>query len=366
MVCWMLPLLMVAGCGKKNESEPILIGHLAPAGLDPVASDQAWRGIQLAVEQANQEENQVAGRRVQVLHPDCNQETLRATAVRLITINKVAALLGGTDASQVQVLGLVAKSAKVPLVAPGGMPNDAGGGFIFHTSVSPAHQGKVLARFAGTQWPGKAMTVLIHQQESLSSAASNLAAAFAQEYRTGGKIVGEWRYKNQAELKDLVRSIDADKPDAVVIAGASDDLMELHKAGLAETVPVLLGTSEGALAPLQARPLGNPVYLATAFVIAGGPVPAQEFARKYQDRFHEAADVHAALAYDSARLLFDGFRWANTVEGDRVRQALAELKTFESVTGPMTFLDQWACRPLFIVRVSNGQAKTVHTDEPEK
>jgi branched-chain amino acid transport system substrate-binding protein len=336
--------------------------------MDPAAAERSWHGVQLAVEEANRAENQVGGRRVQVLHPNCSneKEALRAAAVRLLAINKAAALLGGTDAGQVDVLGLVAEAAKVPLVAAGGLPNRSGG-FVLHTGVSPSYQGKVLARFAGAQWKGKAVAVLTNLQESSGAASRTLAAVFAGDLKTnGGRTVGEWTYKNSTELKELAGSIGAEKADAVLIAGTVEDVLELRKAGLADATPVALGSSEGALTALQARPIPNPVYLATAFIAGQGPAPAQEFARKYQDRFHEAPDVHAALAYDSARLLFEGIRRAGSAEGDKVRNALAEVKNFDSVTGPMTLdPDHWAARPLFLIEVRRGQLRTIQTFDPE-
>jgi branched-chain amino acid transport system substrate-binding protein len=224
----------------------------------------------------------------------------------------------------------------------------------------------MLARFAGTQWKGKSMAVLINIQEGAGPAHSALATVFARDFRKNGHTVGEWTFQNAAELKELAGRVGTAKPDALLVAGTVDDLMDLRRAGLAETMPVVLGTAEGVLSVLQARPLKNPVYLATAFVVEGGPAPAQEFARKYQDRFHEAADVHAALAYDGVRLVVEGFRRANSVEGEKVRTALAELKSFDSVTGPLTLdADHWAPRALFIVEVDKGQTKTVQAYDPE-
>jgi branched-chain amino acid transport system substrate-binding protein len=363
-------LLWAAGCNKKSVPEAIQIGYLAPVTeMDAAARDRARHGIQLAVDEANKEENRIAGRRVEVLFPDCpnEREAVRAAAVRLLTINKAAALLGGTDAGQVEILSLVAETAKVPLVAPGGLPNRTGGGFVFHTGVSPAYQGKVLARFASEQWTNKPIGVLTGLQEGAGPAHSVLATAFTRDYRkNGGQTAGEWTYKNPAELRDLVRLIGTEKPEAVLVAGTVADVMELRKAGLAETLPVVLGTSEGAATPLQTHPLPNAIYLATTFATEVSRKPIEEFVRLYKERFQETPDVQAALAYDSARLLFDGMRRAGTVEGDKVRGALADLKTFESTTGSIAFdVDHWALRPLFILQVSRDKSRTVQTYDPE-
>src|SRR5947209_9095846 len=93
-------LLALVGCGNPPGTDPIFVGHLAPlSGPDKLIGEHARRGILLAVEEVNQEDNRIQGRRVNVLHADTRGETDQAKneAVRLITINKVTALLGGTD-----------------------------------------------------------------------------------------------------------------------------------------------------------------------------------------------------------------------------------------------------------------------------
>jgi len=46
-----------------------------------------------------------------------------------------------------------------------------------------------------------------------------------------------------------------------------------------------------------------------------------------------APDAHAALAYDGARILFDAIVRAGTTDGAKVRDALAQTKDFNGVTG---------------------------------
>src|SRR5260370_37855702 len=91
-----LALLALSGCKPRAETEPILIGHVAPfTGPHRLIGEQAKQAILLAVEEANQEENRGAERRVAVLHVNSHGDldALQPEAVRLITVNRVAALL---------------------------------------------------------------------------------------------------------------------------------------------------------------------------------------------------------------------------------------------------------------------------------
>jgi branched-chain amino acid transport system substrate-binding protein len=306
---------------------------------------------------------------VEVLHPECGSdaEAIRALAVRLTTINKVSGLLAGTDPVAADIVASVAESSKVPLVAPAGIPGRSTGGYVFHTGVAPDYHGRLLARFAAEQFQRRSVVLIVNSAEGARSLPTSVSEAFAREYRqAGGTIGGQWQYKTSAELKELAGRLQASPPDVVVLAGRVEDLEELRRATINEQLPIVYAGAEGAVPELQTNPMKNPVYLATTFVADDGPARAQEFARTYEERFHDRADVHAASAYDSARLLFEGLRRAKDVDGAKVKDALAQLKTFESVTGSISFdADHWAVRPLYVVSLDNGHAKTIRTIEPE-
>src|SRR5216683_1846176 len=92
LLCFVL--LTLWGCKSKTEPGPILIGHLAPlSGPGKRLGQQARQAILLAVKEANEEENRIAGRRIAVLHIDSHGDldALQPEAVRLITVNHVVA-----------------------------------------------------------------------------------------------------------------------------------------------------------------------------------------------------------------------------------------------------------------------------------
>lgn len=363
-------IVLLAGCGHKAEVTPIQIGQVAPAaGSDLAAGEHARQGVQLAVDEANKEGGLVGDRRVLVLHPDAGSspEAVRGAAVRLITVDRVTALLGGTDPVQVdrirEGLDSVAEAAKVPLVAAGGMRVEAADSFVFHVGVAPAEQGQTLAQFAADKFSAKPLAVLVNHGTRLAQANTLLAERFTREWRkSGGRLAGSWTFKNAGELPDQLKSIAAAAPAALVLAGTAEDLEALHRDGLDEKMPVVLGGPEGSLAALQAHPLANPVYLATAFVADLQAAPTRDFVRRFQERFQEVPDVHAALAYDSARLLFQGLRQAQTVAEPKLREALAGIKKFPTVTGEAALnSEHWTYRPLYVVEVIQGQARMVKT-----
>src|SRR5262249_8577071 len=145
------------------------------------------------------------------------------------------------------------------------------------------------------------------------------------------------------------------QPEAIFLAGIPSDLTELRKAMLDETLPVLFAGDERAFR-LLADTGNQAVYVTSAFAADASVSGVQEFVKNYQERFGEIPDVHADLAYDSARLLFDGLSQAKTLEAAKVREALAGLKQFGGITGPLSVgKDHWVARPVFIVRLHKDQ-----------
>jgi branched-chain amino acid transport system substrate-binding protein len=356
--------LLAAGCFHKGASQPVMIGHVAPlSGPDKAIGEHAVHGIQLAVEEANTDGGLIDGRRVAVEHADSHgdRSAVAAMAVRLIRLNRVAAVLLGTDADQVADLGSVGREYEIPLLVPEGLPDRPAGDWVFYTGVSPAERGKALARFAaGIPLKAARVFVLIAVGPDRGPVGAAVAAAFITEFRKkGGTILGQATYKDAAGLKEAVKQLGTAPADAVFLAGAATDLAQLRDAKLDARLPVILGAEEASVEGDPAGPPGPTVYAATAFAVDAGTRQSKQFTRKYQDRFGDAPDVHAVVAHDEARLLFEAIRQAKSIEGAKVREALAGLTDFEGLTGPVSFKDHWASRTVFIIRLKKGRMETV-------
>jgi branched-chain amino acid transport system substrate-binding protein len=355
----------LSGCGRKDTTEPIAIGVVLPAsGPNEAVREHVRQGIRMAVDEANKD-NLIVGRKVEVVMPASGSEPegIRATAQRLVTVNKVIALLGGTDLVHVEALAQVAESSKVPVVAGVGAADHSGNPYLFEIGISASQQSQVLASLATRELNLKTVVVLTSNREASGSSNGLRAAAFEREFRkNGGSLLGDWSFKTPAEIKGLIERIQNARPDGVLLAGSVEDLHELRRAGLDEKQLVLLSTMEGSLPALQREPLSNPVFTVTAFMV---DKQTQEFERKYRERFQEPPDVDAALAYDSARFLFEGLRQAKALEAAKVAEALTGLEHWDSLTGPLLLDKEHRIRrTAYVVRVENGKTTTVRSERP--
>jgi branched-chain amino acid transport system substrate-binding protein len=365
-------LLILSGCKPRAENEPIWIGHVASfSGPDKRIGEHARQAILLAVEEANKEGNRIHGRRVAVRHVDSHGDlgALQPEAVRLIAVNHVLALLGGADAAQVERLGQAAQPYDVALVTPAAVPPELAPENVFSINASLVFRGQVLARFAATQLKAERVAVFTDGRRSESTA---LAEAFNQEFsKVGGHLSRQWIYKSEAELGHAIEAAPAQKPEVILYAGDAAEFAKaralLQKAGL--TMRLLFGGDEARLTALEADPnVSNGIYLATPYVLEGGTPKLQEFAKQYQQEFHEKPDAEALLSYDGVRVLFQAMSRTEALNAAGVRAALANSSSdgFESLTGRLVFnKDHSARRPLFVVRLENGKMHDAKRFDPE-
>jgi branched-chain amino acid transport system substrate-binding protein len=155
----------------------------------------------------------------------------------------------------------------------------------------------------------------------------------------------------------LPEQIQKDAIKVVLFAGKAEDLRELGEL----PVPVLFAGDDGSSRTLLAqRPPSKDLYLVTAFVTDAEAPRAAEFAKRYQKEFSEEADVHAALAYEGMKLLFEAIcQSKDSLTLVRIKEELAKVKDYAGLSGALAFTeDRQLRRPAFVLRLTGGAVKT--------
>jgi branched-chain amino acid transport system substrate-binding protein len=377
--CWFLVVFLVlilfSGCQRKS-TDVVNIGHVASfRGSEKISGEHAKQGIELALQESQEDTGTIDGRRIAVIHVDSGGDVKAADAasVRLAVVNRVVAFLGGTDSVQSSAMEGIARNNEIPLVTSASLPGQVPSDFVFRTGLSPEAQAKKLAEFAGRQQTPPVNRVAILMDGTDKGLSSFLADQFAKEflnekehslagqwtyrkYRKGqAGSEGEWEMKNADELKEINDQIRKSKPDAIFLAGLASDLSHLRKAGLDESLPVFFAGEEGSEHILQAAGGHQPVYLVTAFAVTGDALQ-KDFVTQYEKQFHGPPDVHAALAYDNMRILIDALKRASSPKAVKIKEALEELRNFQTLTGKASFSKEghWLEREALVVKVQDG------------
>lgn len=364
-----LALFALVGCTPPPQTEPIIIGHLAPgSGPQRLAGERAQHGVNLAIRKTTADGKSPSGRRVEVHHADTRAGDNAAAdeTVRLITVTRAVALLGGLAPAHADAIARAAQPYGVPLVTPSPLPGPPGE-VAFSTSVSPDYQGQRLADFAVEERKLKQVVVLTDGRQPIASA---VAASFVRAFRRdAGRQADTWALDADTALADFAARLAKSKPGALLFAGAPRDLVRLRGA-LAEkevSLPILFGGTSADWVELLANgDTAQGVIALTTFVLDDSLPEVKAFAEEYRREFKEEPDLTAASAYEGARILFEAMRRAHSTRPERVREALAGSEPFDTLTGPLTFdrEDHQAMRPVFIVTREGTATKLLKRYDP--
>jgi branched-chain amino acid transport system substrate-binding protein len=366
-----LLLLLLAGCTAKPPTEPIQVAHLLPlTGPDKKAAEDAQHGMLLAVEDINATEQHISGRTIAVRTIDTHDDTdlVQAEAVRLVTLNKVVAFVAGPNSRGTEPLVRTAQTYNLPVVVPTDFPSGTGLNGYVSLTATPAARGEILARYAVKELKPKRLFVLTDQRSPIVVA---LAAAFVQEWpRTGAATLEEWPFRTDSEQLELISDLEKKAPAVALYAGTPANFLKLQGQlrDKKADVTLLYGGEDTGAGVFQLP--GVEAVTATVFAADGLTEKGKEFAKRYEERFHEPPSFAAAQAYDAGRFLFETMQKAKggglgRLRDDQLRSELRDellkVESFESVTGTITWKDRNPRRPVFVVRIKDGEAKVVQT-----
>src|SRR4029077_2284315 len=199
---------------KVGEVDP-LTGGVSQFGIG------CHRGFLLAFEQIN-DEGGILGQKIELItEDDQSKPGQSATAVRkLITQDKVAAILGDATSSATLEAAPIAQSDKIPMITPSATnPRITEvGDFIFRACFLDEFQGRVIARFARKNLKAQNVAILTDTKQDYSV---DLAKFFKDEFtKLGGTISVDQSYATgDTDFRAQLTSIRAAKPDVICVPG---------------------------------------------------------------------------------------------------------------------------------------------------
>ena len=202
--------------------EPVKLGFfMSITGRDASFGEAALRGARLAVDDLNAAGG-ILGRPVELVVEDNRSlpgESATA-AKKLITRNKVVALIGECASSRTLEAAPVAQSAGIPLVTPASTNPKvtAVGDCIFRVCFADPFQGAVLATYAWKNLGLRRAALLI---DSTAPYSVGLADVFAKTFTAlGGEIVASQKYSGgDKDFRAQLTAIRATRADAIFLPG---------------------------------------------------------------------------------------------------------------------------------------------------
>jgi branched-chain amino acid transport system substrate-binding protein len=345
-------------------AQDIVIGEFASlTGSEATFGINSSNGIELAKEEINNSGGLLGGRKVKIIVEDDQSKPGQPSAAvkKLVANDKAIAILGEIASSRSLEAAPICQQAKVPMISPGSTNPRVTevGDYIFRVCFIDPFQGTVMAKFALDNLKAKKVAILTDVRNDYSVGLTK----YFKEYFTshGGQVVVERSFSGGGTDKDFraqLTSIKAAQPDAIFVPGYYTEagLIAKQARSLGMKVPLMGG--DGWDSPKLSEIGGSAVdgcYFSTHFSPQDINPKVQDFVKKYREKFNAMPDGMAPLGYDAMMILAECIKTVGATDAAKIRDALAQVKDYEGVTGKITIDSKRNANKSAVVLKVNGR-----------
>ena len=392
LVVVMAAAIAITACQKKEEAAPaqgapagasgaahqgdtILLGHVGSmSGNEATFGLSTDRGIRLALDEQNAKDG-VKGKKLalKTLDNQGKPEESAVAATRLITEDRVTVLLGEVASSRSLAMAPIADTRKVPMISPSSTnpkvtkDGDRTRPYVFRVCFIDPFQGTVMAKFARDTMKITRVAVFRDVGNDYSVGLANFFSAKFKEL--GGQIVADESYKaGDQDFKSALTVIRGRNPEAIYVPGYYTDVAliarQARELGMKQPLMGGDGWDSSKLYEIAQGALDGSFF--SNHYSHENPSPViQDFVRRYKESFGEVPDGLAAMGYDAARVAIDAMQRAPELTGDAIRDAIAQTKDFDGVTGRISIdEDHNAVKAAVVLGIEGNTAKYATTINP--
>lgn len=339
--------VLLSGCAGVGGSKDIKIGgNLEMTGNTASYGQSMANGIKLAFKEVNASGG-VLGKQLTFTVADNKSEPSESTnaITKLITQDKVSLILGAGSSSNTIAAAQIAADNKVPFITPfstnpkvtvnDGKLND----FAFRVCFIDPFQGTVMAEFATKTLKVKKAAVFIDNSADYSK---GLAQFFEESFvKNGGEIISKEAYlQKDQDFKATLTKIKATNPEVIFIPGYYEEVGKIIKQAreMGITVPIIGGDGwdSSKLVDIAGADALNNTYFSNHYATDDQSPQIVKFIEAYKKEYGQVPDAPAVLGYDAAYMAVKAIKQANSFEPIKIKDALANTKDLQLVTGNVT------------------------------
>jgi branched-chain amino acid transport system substrate-binding protein len=369
---FIIALALILGACQPAAPDTINIGINAPLTGDiPKVGEGTKYAAEMWLEDINAAGGlDVGGKKYQVeLIIEDNEskaESAVAAATKLITQDEILAMVGPQASKQAVPAGEIANNNSVPMISPWSTnPNTTlNRPWVFRTPFLDPFQGPVVANFVNDEfgftkagvlydiasdypkglaeffksaWEGIHGAGSVVAYESFTTKDTDFSAQLTKIKNSGAEFIFTPQYYNEVALiVQQARELGFEGPIVGSDSWGSAELMNL---------------------------CGDPckgLFFSTHYAAEGATGATKEFIDRYNAKYGYVPDDVGALTWDTMLILQKAIQDCGTITGDLatdracVRDALAQIKDFDGITGKMTFTEEGdPIKCAVIVRISD-------------
>jgi branched-chain amino acid transport system substrate-binding protein len=316
-------------------------------------------------------EPEVLGKKIEPVLMDTKSDQIESSnAVSLLTEMKVAGIIGEAISADTMAGNPISEKAQIPSISPTATNPlvTQGKQYAFRVCFTDPFQGEIAAKFALENLKARTAALIIDHSQDYSVGLGNY---FEKAYeKLGAKIVSKtFIQTGDQDFSAQLSSIESNNPDLIYapIYYVEDALLAKQARDLGIKTPILTGDGAQAdqLIEIGGKAVEGMYFTAHFHKDAATNETAKKFNRVYEAKYNEEVSGFTALGADAYLLLIDAIKRAGSVEGPKVRDALASTKDFNGVSGTMTMgPDGNPVKNMVINKVENGKFKYYMTVSP--
>lgn len=363
--------IFVFSCTKKANENEILIGsYSSNTGATATFGVFQLRGTEMAIEEINAAGG-INGKKIKHINYDNKSDADETLAVvnRLISQDKVVAILGEATSGRSKIGAQVAQQHKIPMLSSSATNPDVTkvGNYIFRACFIDPFQGMVMAKFMTENLKLKKAAILRDIKNDYSVGLSDI---FADKLKAaGGEIITDISYQEgDIDFKSQLTAIKAKNVEAIFVPGYYNEVALIAKQAkeLGMTMPLLGG--DGWSSPKLyeiAKEAINGNYFSNHYTTESKDPKTVNFVKTFKAKYNEDADVMAALAYDAVYLMAEAIKNSKEVTSENIRIELSKIKDFHGVTGQMSMDENRnAVKSAVVVQVQGTEYKFITSVTP--
>jgi branched-chain amino acid transport system substrate-binding protein len=342
LLLFYISLLTAVSCpiaSIAQADDRVTVGAIfAKSGEAAEDNLELFEAVRFAVDEVNAKGG-IHGKKIKLVEYDNHSTPIQSKLAAKQAVREGAiAVIGASWSSHSLAIAPYLQKMQVPMISPDSTHPDVTktGDYIFRACFNDAFQGKVLARFARNTLKTETAVVIRNITSDYSLGISQIFEHHFTAY--GGKVLAVFDYKfQQTDFTDMLNSTKALNPDVLFVPGHAESGYVVRQARD-------LG--------IEAKMLGGDGWPYRQFYANGGQDLDEgyytahwskeldtEKTKEIISRYKKTYEVSefAAISYDAAMLLFDAMQRAESLDRHAIRDALAETRNFDGVTGKISF-----------------------------
>lgn len=342
--------LTVAAQDDCDFAGEVVVGVIASlTGERPKLGQSTEEAAQMAADEKNAACGvQIDGENYEVVilveDSEAKAESAVAAATRLIVDEQVNAIIGPQASVEAIPAGQVANDRETPMISPWSTnpATTLDRPWVFRAAFLDPFQGPVVANFAQSEFGATTAAVLY-------DIASDYPKGLAENFRDAAVANGidvvafESFTTGDTDFSSQLTNLIQQNPDVLFTPQYYNEvpLIVQQARQLGYEGPILGSDSWGTPDLIDlCGDACNGLFFSTHYAPDIATEVGQTFIQNYETLYGAKPDDVAALTYDAFHLLYTAIESAQSLERADIRDALAQIRLFEGVTGIMSFDEQ--------------------------